>query len=44
MGREVKMIADLTGLFRNHPYLSLALALNLFSLAGVCLTLFSTDR
>lgn len=38
LGRDVKMIQDLSGTFRHHPYLSLALALNLFSLAGVCLS------
>jgi NADH-quinone oxidoreductase subunit N len=38
LGRDVKMIQDLAGTFRHHPYLSLALALNLFSLAGVCLS------
>lgn len=43
MGRDLKMIEDLAGIFRYHPYLSLALALNLFSLAGVCLPLFSTN-
>lgn len=42
-GRDVKMIQDLAGIFRHHPFLSLALALNLFSLAGVCLSLYSTD-
>lgn len=43
IGRDVKMIQDLAGIFRHHPFLSLALALNLFSLAGVCLSLYSTD-
>ena len=42
LGRDLKMIEDLAGIFRHNPYLSLALALNLLSLAGVCLTLFST--
>ena len=37
MGRDVKKIQDLSGTFRNHPFISIALALNLFSLAGVCL-------
>lgn len=36
LGRDQKLIQDLSGLFRNHPALSLAFALNLFSLAGVC--------
>jgi len=36
MGRDIKMIQDLAGTFRNHPYISIAFALNLFSLAGVC--------
>ena len=37
IGRDIKMIQDLAGAFRYNPYLSFALALNFFSLAGVCL-------
>lgn len=36
MGRDLKMIQDLSGILKMNPVLSLAFALNLFSLAGVC--------
>lgn len=39
-GRDLKMIQDLSGIFKFNPALSLAFALNLFSLAGVCLLFF----
>ena len=41
-GRDLKMIQDLSGIFKFNPALSLAFALNLFSLAGVCPLYFST--
>lgn len=37
LGRDLKIIKDLSGLFKFNPILSIAFALNLFSLAGVCL-------
>ena len=33
-GREIKYINQLIGIFRLNPFLSIALAINLFSLAG----------
>jgi NADH:ubiquinone oxidoreductase subunit 2 (subunit N) len=36
-GRDLKMIKDLSGILKLNPLLSIAFALNLFSLAGVCL-------
>lgn len=36
-GRDIKKIKDQSGIFKLNPKLSLAQALNLFSLAGVCL-------
>lgn len=35
-GRDIKYISQLKGLFHFNPFLSFALALNLFSLAGRC--------
>jgi NADH-quinone oxidoreductase subunit N len=36
-GRDLKLIQDLSGIFKFNPFLSFAFALNLFSLSGVCL-------
>jgi NADH-quinone oxidoreductase subunit N len=36
LGRDLKFITDLSGLLRINPFLSIALALNILSLAGVC--------
>nr|NP_150359.1 NADH dehydrogenase subunit 2 [Rhizophydium sp. 136]AAK84289.1 NADH dehydrogenase subunit 2 [Rhizophydium sp. 136] len=39
-GREIKSINQLIGIYRLNPFISIALAINFLSLAGVCLFIF----